>query len=104
MVVAQTCRRVYPGARDEGSAQGLDDLPRRLVAMAVLAVQERQVDGRAAGERERLTVLLDARANSSGGIGCAGVPIPPAERSGRGLARKDVHHKHLARARQHVPA
>ncbi len=104
MVVAQTGRRVYPGARDEHSAQRLHDLSRRLVGLAVLAVQERQVDGRAAGERERLAVLLDTRADRRGRVGRTREPVPPAERSRGRLTRKDVHHEHLAGARQHMPA
>jgi hypothetical protein len=104
MVVAQTGRRVYPGILDEHSAQRLHDLPQGLIGLAVLAVEERQVDGRTAGERERLAVLLDTRTDRRGRVTRAGELIPPAERAGGRLARKDVHHEHLAGARQHVPA
>jgi hypothetical protein len=105
MVVAQAGRRVYAGSRDEHFAQRLHDLSRRPVglALAILAVQERQVDARTAYARKRLAVLLDTRADRRGRIARARELIPPAERSRGRLARKDVHHEHLAGARQHVP-
>jgi hypothetical protein len=103
MMVAQTRRRVYPGARDEHPAQRLHDLSRRLVGLTVLAVQERQVDGCSAGKCERPAVLLDTRADRSARVARAGKPIPPAERPRGRLTRKDVHYEHLADARQHMP-
>jgi len=69
----------------------------------VLAVQERQVDGGAAGERECLAVLLDTRADHRSRVGRAREPIPPAECSRGGLTCEDVHHEHLAGARQQMP-
>ncbi len=104
MNVAQARRRIYQGILDEHFAQRPHDLSRRLVALAVLPVQERQVDRRVAGARKRPAVLLDTRADHRGRIARARELIPPAERAGGRLARKDVHHEHLAGARQHVPA
>jgi hypothetical protein len=86
-------------------AQGIRERRRRLGIGAVLAVEEVEVDRLAPGEREGGAVLHAARLDHRPPVPVAAQPVPPADGgAGRRHAGKDVDDRHLAGAREHVPA
>ena len=77
---------------------------RELVGLAVLFVEEVEVDRRTAGKRQRPAILVDALTHALQGVGRARVPIPPRRcAQARGHTGEDVDDNDDAGLREHVP-
>lgn len=82
-----------------------DDRGERLFAVAVLIVEQLQVDRAAAREGEGPPILLDAVPHPLRRVRRTRVPIPPRPSIGVCRhAREYVDDRHLARLREHMPA
>src|SRR5262245_22240638 len=91
-------RREHQGVRRTDVADRRDDRLQRLVARAVLKVEEIEVGRATAGPRERRPVLGGTLRSTRTRVGGAGLRVPPAE-LGRGRdPREDVDDADVARA------